>query len=278
MSFIANLLLKRLLPRLLSKACPATVPRSGEAGKAVDCFTVSLGRGDEPGVLLMAVNAGRIEGLEWDGSRYSISKTLAFENVDTADLRVTHYVGLSEVNYLGVFAAARGVLLRLPYLSLSVQNAKTAASGWFFNRRTLTIKTRLEVLRKVVELHMNGATAVDSMDLMTAMYGYLWVGHPGRAAHQREIDAHLGMLKDTGELRFAPGSSHQYQPTGFALKALEEADEQDRRHRANSRLQWVLAVFAFFSVVMAAGQANLVKFPTWVDWSVTTKTGTGDGK
>lgn len=72
----------------------------------------------------------------------------------------------------------------------------------------------------------------------------------------------MELLVDSGELRKV---NSNYQPTGLALKTLQDSEEQDRKHNANIRVQVLLAILAVLSVVMAASQAGLVKLPTLLD-------------
>jgi len=42
----------RIFERLLHKTCPTNIPRSGEKGKKVNCYSISLYAGDIPLLLV----------------------------------------------------------------------------------------------------------------------------------------------------------------------------------------------------------------------------------
>ena len=179
-------------------------------------------------------------------------------------LHVTHFYGLDEVRYEGLWAVARGLWIGWPYAWIHVRRAWNALAQRLFNRRTLSAKNRLDVLREVVEWTASQTTSIDALDLMSARYGYRWASHPEWESHHQQIERILAMLVDTGDLREA---GHRYEPTGQAIKTLDESEEADRRHRANFRVQAILTVLTFASAVMAAAQAGLLKFPVLVDFT-----------
>lgn len=262
MCHIDRLLLAHFLPRLLGRACPSAVHRSGDEGMKVDCFTTTLREGDEPEYVLLAMTGTNVEALKYDGERYSISTTLPMESIDTAKLWVTHYYGLDEVRYEGIWAIAPGLWTRWPYAVIHFRRLRDSTAQRLFNRRMLEVRRRLDVLRNVVNATMGGPDAIDALDLMSAKYGYRWAGHPGWEAHHRLLERHLDLLVQSGELE---KYEQKYRPTGLALKTLEESEDEDRKHSANLRVQLLLAVLTLVSAVMAAAQAGLVKLPQLFD-------------
>ena len=67
MRSLDRFLLAHFLPRLLSSACPSTVPRSGAAGALVNCFTTTVRNGDDPYLVLLRMAGDKVEGLQFDG-------------------------------------------------------------------------------------------------------------------------------------------------------------------------------------------------------------------
>ncbi|MCW5657123.1 MAG: hypothetical protein KIT60_05435 [Burkholderiaceae bacterium] len=259
---IDRLLLAHFMPLLLGRACPSTVHRSGTEGMRVNCFTTTLREGDEPNFVLLAMRNTNVEALKYDGERYSIAATLPLDSIDPAKLLVTHFYGLDEIRYEGIWAIAPGLWTRWPYALIHLRRLRHFVAQRLFNRRTLEVRRRLDVLREVVDATMGGEESIDALDLMSAKYGHRWAGHPGWEAHQRLLERHLDLLVQSGELE---KRGHNYAPTGLALKTLEDAEDQDRKHSANLRVQLLLAVLTLVSAVMAAAQAGLVKLPTLLD-------------
>jgi hypothetical protein len=102
----------------------------------------------------------------------------------------------------------------------------------------------LDILREVVELVQHGHASIGAIDVMTHRYGYRWASHPDWQTHNQQIDFYLESLCDTGELRKV---NYAYVPSGNAIKTLEDAEEQDRKHRANFRIQLLLAILTAIS-------------------------------
>ena len=255
-------LLDRLLPRLLSNSCPATVPRSGLAGDKINCFITTIHKAGEPNVVLLRHINDQVEGLIFENGSYSTDVTISIDQIDPRKVHVTHFYGIDEVRYEGIRDIAQGIWTGWPYLLLRTCRLRNAIAQRLFNRRTLTARRRLEVLREVVEATVNGATSVDAMDLMNSRYGYRWADHPEWQNHHDQLEKQLELLADAGDLQ---KSNSGFQPTGQALRTLEESEEADRRHTANYRVQVFLALLTFISAVMAATQAGLLKLPVLID-------------
>ena len=258
-------LLAQLLPRLISNACPATVPRSGSAGKRINCFITTVLVDDDPNLVLLRIVDDQVEGLRYANDSYSIDVTIPLSELDPRKLHIVHFYGHDEVRYEGVWAVARGLWLRQPYAWIHLRRLWDAVAQRIFNRRTLTARRRLDVLREIVADTMNGPTAVDAMDLMSARYGYRWASHPEWQVHHQLLERQLELLAESGELRQL---DYKFQPTGQALKTLEESEEADRKHVANWRLQALLALLTLVSAIMAAAQAGLLKLPVLLDLTV----------
>lgn len=182
-------LLSRLLPRLLSNACPATVSRVGGNAAQVNCFTTTVRDGGEPRLVPLRLANGVVEGLEFDGNRYTIDATVPLAGVDPAMICVTHFYGEDEVRYEGIRSVALGLWMRLPYVWLRSRRAWNAVAQHLFNRRTLASKRRLDMLREVIDATTDGADGVDAMDLMSLRYGYRWASHREGQAHHHLIRA-----------------------------------------------------------------------------------------
>lgn len=264
MADLDGYLLRRLLPKILSCVCGATISRSGEAGEAVNCFVVVSTNATGQSYLLQNIVGRQVAALQYDGETYSVPAVIAIESIDSNSLSVRHFFGLDTIAYSGIRDVARGRFLRLPYAQIRMRRLWHRIAQRLFNRRKLVSKRRSDLLSEVVHLVERGEASVGSLDIMTARYGARWVDHPAWEQLDRQIRFHLAMLADSGELERV---NHRFRPTGLALKAIEEIDEQERRHKENLRVQLVLGVLALGSLAMAAAQAGLVKFPTLIDLS-----------
>lgn len=252
------------LPEAIASSCPASIPTSGEEGAKVDCYYVHQMKGATPFLVFIGLEAGILKALEFDGKSYALDRSIPLKDIDPSLVRITHYYRLATITYEGIGDFARGRILRIPYMIIAIHRMLDGCTQWLFNRRALVVKNRLEVLRDSVDLAQCGNSSLSSLDLMTKRYGYRWASYPRWESHSNEIQFYLDGLVDTGELKKV---NFDYVPTGQAFRTLEEADEQDRKHRANLRVQILLAILALFSAIAAAAQAGMFKFPTLLDFT-----------
>jgi len=253
-----------VLNRVLSRACPSTVHRSGTEGEQVNCFTTTYSETDDPYMVLLSRTGDQVSGLEFDGQNYKTPKTVPLDAINPKRLAVTHYYGLDEVAYQGAPDVAMGLVLGWPYGKIRLHRLSGRLRQRLFNTRSLPVRQRLEILRDVLAASEGRTDGVGALDLMSHRHGYQWAGHPDWKAHHDVLEFHLELLSDSGELRKAHDG---YRPTGLALKTLEESEEQDRKHSANIRVQVLLALLAVVTSAGAVVQAGLVKLPTVVDWT-----------
>lgn len=201
MRSLDRVLLALILPRLLSSACPSTVPRSGSAGEQINCFTTTVRDGDEPDLVLLRMAGDQVEALRFVGGRYSHEVSAPLAALDPRKVHLTHFYGLDEVRYEGIWAIARGLWTGWPYAWIHLRRIWNMFAQRLFNRRTLAARRRLKVLREVVEATANGDGAMDAMDLMSMRYGYRWADHPEWESHHQQLERVLEMLAESGELR-----------------------------------------------------------------------------
>lgn len=259
MRTLEALLCRVFLSRALERACESPIPRSGEDGKRVNCFSVSIDRFGEPYFLVTALSGPRLHGLEWTGERYAIKRSIELSDIDPRDVFVAHYYGLSDISYSGILDLAIGRIFFWPYIKIHTNRFFSRVDQYFFNKKKLITKQRIDLLRFLVDRHLEGSPIRDTTDLMTALYTIKWVLHPDRDSQRLKLRFYLRSLVDTGELR---ESDSGYEVTGNALRAIEEYEEQERKHtesvKIQRRIMWLTLAIAFLTAV----QAELLKLPT----------------
>lgn len=57
-----NKITKWILSRLLNQPCPIQIPRSGELGKQVNCYSISIYNGDVPIMLVNSIEENGLNG------------------------------------------------------------------------------------------------------------------------------------------------------------------------------------------------------------------------
>jgi hypothetical protein len=260
--------LRRLALRLLANAvackCPDLVPRSGEAAARVNCYSVYVDKNSEPYLLVKALAGESLECLEWSGQRFDVPKSVSFADIPTGDVSITHFYGYSEVQYKGLREFVAGRLFRLPYLKIRAVRSIESLDQYFFNKKKLVTKQRIELLRFLVARHLDGKSIKSPFELMTGLYSVKWFLHPERESQHTRLRFYLDSLVSTGELANRNGD---YELTGRALQTIETYEEQERKHTESVKTQRANAWLTAAIVLLTAAQAGIIKFATLVDLS-----------
>lgn len=221
-----------------------------------------MDKGDEPYLVIVAIAGTTLKCIEWDGSRYAIKREASLNEVNLSNLRITHYYGLSEVRYEGVFDYLVNRITGWPYLKIRVVQVLDRISQYFFNKKKLYTKQRMDLLKFLVARALDGKTDNDPLDLMTGLYTMRWYLHPQGERQQQKVEFYLDSLVETGELKYV---NHRYVVTGKALKTIEEYEEQERRHTENVKMQWRMMWLTLAVALAAVVQAGLIKLPAILD-------------
>ena len=267
MNPLSRRLAKIALTRALSQPCEARIPRSGAAGAAVNCFTVAIDRSDAPYLIILGIADDQLSCIEWDGSRYEAPRTISLSDFTLREIRFTHYYGHSEVTYEGVLDFLWNRTIAWPYLQIHAVRRLSALEQYIFNKKKLVTQQRKGLLKVLLNRTLDGEAEHDPLDLMTELYSIRWYSHPQGGDMRRRLEFYLDSLVETGELRCI---NHMYSVTGQGVRALEEYEEQERKHAEGVRLQaralWVAVAIALLTVV----QAGLIKLPAVIDFTVAT--------
>lgn len=261
---LAQRLCKRTLQMVLSRACESRIPRSGEAGARVNCFVTSIDRAGEPYLIVLGLVGDDLNCIEWDGARYSIEQTVPLSLLSLADFCITHYYGHSQIQYFGLLDFIRNRLLPWPYLKIHVARRLSGLDQYLFNKKKLVTKQRTDLLKFLLIRALDGRAEHEPIDLMTDLHSIRWVLHPRGEEEQRKLEFYLDALVETGELRRA---NHSYVLTGFALRAIEEYEEQERKHTENVKMQWRTFWLTLAIAALTVVQAGIVKLPALLDWT-----------
>lgn len=139
-----------------------------------------------------------LEGLKWDGSHFSVEASLFFQSVELSNLRIVHYYGLTEFWHAGIFDFVRCHITGWPYIK--VKATLDRVSRYFFNKKKLVTKRRMDLLKVVLPKHLDSATPVDELSLMTDLYTIEWTNHPGADAQQNTLELYLASVVKSGDL------------------------------------------------------------------------------
>lgn len=262
MHSISTHLLGYVLRKVTSRTCPATISRGTAESTKLNCFYAWVLKDEEHDFVILQVVGGKAHGLRYSDNRSSMEVCVPLSEIVPGSVRITHIYGNDQVEYTGVWSAICGLLTGWPYVYIHTRRIWHTVAQWAFNRRSLPARRRLELLREVIVFAETTSEGVNSLALMSARHGDRWAAHPGWWSHHSRLDEQLELLTEAGDLQ-KWGSG--YRPTGQGLRTLDDADEADRKHRENVRVQWSLVVLAVASAVMAAAQAGIIKFPVRLD-------------
>ncbi len=257
-------LANRFFPGALRCTCPRLVPRTGTAGAEVNCFTIYVDKAGGPYLIVRALKSGLLECDEWTGAEFEKPVEVPLADIAASDISITHFYGFSEVQYTGLVDFALGRIFRLPYARIHLVRAVEATDQYFFNKKKLIAKQRIDLLRFMVRRQMDGNPTSSPTDLMTGLYSIKWVFHPDKDTQHKRLRFYLDALVDTGELR---QRGHKYELTGEALKVIEVYEEQERKHTENVKIQRRMLWLTVAIVLLTAAQAGLYKLPTLLDLS-----------
>lgn len=249
--FLERVVLRFVLRRVLARACPSTVPRTGEDARRVNCYITTLRDGDEPDLVLLGLDGVQAQALKYFNGSYSVSTTLPLNEINSSRLFVKHNYGEDRVVYEGAWATAIGIWTKWPYVQIHLYRGGHAIGQWIFNRRKLRVRSRKLILREVVKATHGGVEAIGVIDLMSNMHGHYWASHPDWPAYSERLERHLELLVQSGELeKWGP----HYRPTGLGMKVLDEDGDRNRKHSSNLLVQTLLAAVGLMTIALALYQ------------------------
>lgn len=260
---------KWLLPKLLDKKCDNAIPRSGEEGECVNCYSVSFEDKKKPYFLLKGYKNNKLKGFQWSGVEYNVNLELDLESALKKDLRIRHYYGLSTIEYNSIYDFLFNYITKYTYLKIHILRILEKYLQFSFNKKKLISKQRIELLRFMMEDQIDRThKGIGVIDLMTKLYSIRWVMHPSRDHTEQKLELYLDSLIDSGELEKI---NLEYVVQGKALSTIERYEEEERRHREAVILQKKMVSLTIILAFLALIQSGVVKLPTLIDFSQKTE-------
>lgn len=249
-----NKAIKYLLSPLLKKQCPSTIPRSGEEGERVNCYSISVVIDGKPTLLVRKITDEYFQGLWWNGDKYDDECCLHFKHVQITQIKIRHYNGLYTTIYSGLIDYLLTGATGYERTKVFYNRTWTQVSQFFFNRRKLVTLERLQILRLLISRHIESdGKEFSSMDLMSDIYTIKWILHPEREKQEKKIELYLESLAETGELKKV--ETYNYVVTGKSIVTLSQYEENERRHRENKRIQFMMALLTIALILVGLVQA-----------------------
>lgn len=262
---LRSLVYKWMLPKLFAKACESRIPRSGEKGKKVNCYVVAVDRGSSPYFLATKYEDMKLHGITWNGDKYENPHIMELSEIEEGAINITHYYGLSEITYNSIYDFVWHYITKLVYLKIHLHRYLDATNQYYFNKRKLVTKKRLDLLQFMLNDQLDRThNGIGIIDLMTKLYSIKWVLHPSKDEQQEKLRLYLGSLVSTGDLEKI---NNEYVVTGKAINTIEGDEEQERKHTEAVKLQKKMFWLTVFLAIVAVVQAGVIKLPTLLDLS-----------
>lgn len=251
------------LKRALARRCAPIIHRSGEKGKAENCFSVALDRDGHPFLLIESIEGDELVGLKWNGKKYEDPHKLPVHEIKNYQLRITHYYGLAEIVYTNILNFAWHRISGWVYAKVHYKQQAYKLSQFAFNRKKLLTKKRIELIQFMIEDQIQrDHKGISTLDLMTKLYSLHWVLHPDSKYQEEKLELYLDSLVNSGDLERVNG---EYVVQGKAINTLEAYQEEERRHRESVRIQRRIVALTLFIAIFALVQTGIIAVPTLID-------------
>ena len=242
-----------------------SIRTTGKKVSKLNCYYTYVKSKSDIILVAKSVNDFGVSGKYYINDEFRRDASIPFKWIHSKNVSIVHYYKGNEFQYKsmidfyvnGFTQKDKIIAICYKYFSIVFQ--------FFYNRKRLVMVKRHELLKVLVQYHINNAhEAINLIDLMTKMHLLNWVDHPKADEGETELELYLKSLVETGEVK---EKDTGYIVTGSAIKTIEDYEHAERRHRDNVRIQRAMviitAVLALFSLI----QAEIIKFPTLVDLS-----------
>lgn len=261
---------KKAIKIALDKASPNKIPRSGDEGASMDCYSVLIyDLNENPKYLIKSYSQGLFEGYKWQENKFREQVSLDVNELEDeasrGQLKIIHYYGNTEVIYSSILDFLFNHLTRLVYIKILLQKKYRELGLEWYKRTKIRKKKRFELLEFIVEKQMDEQEdGVTVGYLMSKLYGLNWPQHPMKTKLMNSTKLYLHSFEDEGEL---VRRGHTYYLSGKALTSLESYTEERDRYRRGLREKRHLTFLTFVLVIAALAQAGVIKLPTILNYA-----------
>lgn len=251
-----------LIRRSIACPCESQIPRSGEAGERVNCFVVFLTNNGQRSHVVNGIDGTALLAKRFmqDGLSGAIEK-IPVAATHPRSVEFVHFYGLATISFHGVASRVFGMFFPWKHALARLHRVKHRMLTVFHTRRSIALKTRVDVLRHIVEKKSDGRE-FSEVGLVVSFYSPYAFFRDDCNALQARLRLILDSLVESGELRKINGS---YTITGRAIASLEAIEAEDRRHARVIKVQWSTLVLTVFLLVAALLQAGVIRSPVLLD-------------
>lgn len=256
----------RTISRLISKACPAKIPRSGSKGREVNCFVVMLYIDKSPFILVENINEVALSGKAWDGSSFCLEASVPLNWLNRLTFRIEHYYGLATITYDSLNDFILKKYTGYYYIKHWLNREYDSVRQVLYNKKQLVLPERFKLLSLIVARRLNENKIVESFSMMTYLHGSQWILHPKASAARKRLDLYLSSFAESGELNCIQGTL-DYEVTGKAIATLDAYELSQKRHKDAQRTQKLLVILTTVIAILTAIQSGVIKIPTLIDFN-----------
>lgn len=249
-------LLRWALRISLKRPAPRRIPRSGEEGKSVDCYSVDLRTldGIHCDIQVDSISKNAIIGRFWSGNSYEHSGSLVYNLLGNFEFSAHHFTGLSETRYTSVVDFIFQETFRVLYIFKFLSKLRQM----FFNLKTPQRRNRIEILQLLIIIRLMADTDDDirfqfdenghsAFEIMKSLYGERIFGHPKYDWLSARLDLTLESLVTSADIS---ERNNKFRAVGKALETISLFEEDNRRHRDRMFLNWVIAFLTLALVIV----------------------------
>lgn len=244
------------------------VPRSGEEGAEVDCYSVRIKQG-EANYIGERIEDNSLHALAFNevDQEFNEPVELSLNELSTLEFEITHYHGLIDHTYYTkrefLWNECTGYYKLVSFYVL----AKYRVPKFFHSKKPLKRPNRIKVLETLDRMtEDNPHKELSASVVSNELYGSMSIFNGKRKVRVDRIQRILESLVESGELRAK--NSFTFTAKGKLLVTLEHLkEEKARQDRADSNARW-MAVLTLILAVAALLQSGLVRTTYFsnIDW------------
>lgn len=257
-------LLRFALNKAQSQICPSLIPRSGESGASIRCYSTRIIITQKITCLVTSTHQNHIDALAYDDvtDRMCLACSVPINLITPRSLEITQYYGYYTIDYLGLWQFIARGLSGYENLIVKLKVTNNSIVQFIFNKRKLQSKRRIELLSFLVNTYAENSDSIHLIYLMSRLHTNRWVYHPEKETHKKYLNLYLSSFVESGEL--ISQDALTYKLTGKAIVTLENFEDQERKHRDNLAMQIIMVILTIALAFLATVQAGLIKLPALI--------------
>lgn len=246
-----RLLLNKIALQIAARRfAPDRIPRSGQEGAKVDCYSVQLmGPGEMYGMLIGSYKNGVVRGRLWHNSSYSVWAKLNNNTIGSCTFTAIHYIGNNSFYYDSSKSFIFKEITLHPYFVCFFRALRSRA----FASRSVSSADRHRVLTALLDHKIDdyenrrNYRGVDLLTLMRRIYGNEILSHLQSGSLRARLQVALESIIEEG---LASGDILNARLNSVAVAKIYEIDIENERHIDTRRNNQKIALLTFFIFIL----------------------------